>query len=170
MRRKFTQKDSVTWIKQQEIKDNAVLGHPKIKLSRIKDWDERMISLFREGASIKEVRAALDISQVVWDRFMEEEPRFREIAVHGKDLAEAWWESEGRKNLQNTRFSAVLWYMNMKNRFGWTDKQSVDYTSQGKAITPNILIFGPTDPLSKRLKENERSNIPLQLGSGETSA
>lgn len=37
-------------------------------------------------------------------------------------LSEAWWEEHGRLNLHNREFNSVLWYMNMKNRFGWRDR------------------------------------------------
>jgi hypothetical protein len=33
----------------------------------------------------------------------------------------------GRKNIANKGFNSVLWYMNMKNRFGWADTQSIEH-------------------------------------------
>jgi hypothetical protein len=54
-------------------------------------------------------------------------------------LSEAWWEKTGRTNLTTKDFNAGLWYMNMKNRFGWADSQKIDHTSGGEKISINLI-------------------------------
>ena len=103
-------------------------GRPKVKLSEIpKDWETEMLELYAEGASDIEVRAtALDcMSDDLWYRLIEEEPEFSRAVKKGKSVSHAWWERKGRKSLEVKDFSYTGWYMNMKNRFKWADKQEV---------------------------------------------
>ncbi len=82
-----------------------------------------VIDMMKEGASKTEVAAELDI---VWDtlaRWQVEIAEFSEAIKKGEKLSEAWWLRKGRVNLENKDFSPTLWYMNMKNRHGWSDKQ-----------------------------------------------
>ena len=47
---------------------------------------------------------------------------------------------QGRKNLENKEFNSTLWYMNMKNRFGWKDRN--DLTTNDKEIQPVVVNLG----------------------------
>ena len=62
-------------------------------------------------------------------------------------LAEAWWSKSGRTGLKDREFNYTGWYMNMKNRYGWRDKQEVDNTH--RVVTPIL------DGLAKREKGAE---------------
>ena len=109
------------------------MARPKKTLSEAKEnlpknWYEQILTEYSEGASDVEIRAMLigwldSFSLDLWKRWIEEEEEFSLTIKKGKQLSEAWWVKSGRKNLQNKDFSATLFYMNMKNRFGWADKQ-----------------------------------------------
>ena len=58
-----------------------------------------------------------------------------------------WWERQGRLNLWNKHFNYKLWEINMKKRFGWSDKHEVGHDF-------NI-------PTSIVIKQKERT---IQLG------
>lgn len=126
----------------------AKAGRPKAELDLPEGWQDEIISLYSEGASDVEVKALIigwrgSISNDLWERWMQEEKDFSETIKIGKALSAAWWERVGRKQLGNKEFSYTGWYMNMKNRFGWADKQVIDNTSSDGSMQPVINIIKP---------------------------
>jgi hypothetical protein len=118
-------------------------GRPKAIFDLPENWYNEVLSLYKEGASDVEIKALIyqwrgSFSNDLWERWIKEEEQFSETIKMGKLISEAWWSKSGRKNLENRDFNYTGWYMNMKNRFGWTDKQAVDITSQGDKMTPPI--------------------------------
>lgn len=91
---------------------------------------DTIIELMSEGASKIEVSAAIDVSietMAQWcnpngDYFNKD---FSDSIKKGLSLSQAWWERNGRTNLKDKDFNYTGWYMNMKNRFQWADKQEV---------------------------------------------
>lgn len=81
-----------------------------------------IIESMRGGASITEVAANIGIARKTLYEWVKKFPEFSDTIKRGEALSEAWWMNEGRTNLQNNKFNSALWYMNMKNRFGWRDK------------------------------------------------
>lgn len=112
---------------------------------------DRVIELMKEGASKTEVAADLDITWDTLARWQEENPLFSEAIKRGERLSQAWWERMGRQNLvdpyQGDKFNATLWYMNMKNRFGWRDKSEVENT--GTTTVKLVAIDAGPNPYKK---------------------
>ena len=106
---------------------------------------ETVICLMSEGASKIEVCAELGIcfdTIAEWcnpkgDYF---KPTFSEAVKKGLQLSQAWWEKNGRTNLENRDFNYTGWYMNMKNRFGWADKKEIDHRSGDGSMSPNAEL------------------------------
>ena len=92
----------------------------------------------REGASQIEVMAEIDVCEDTFYRWKKENEELSESVARVKLLSQAWWERMGRVNLENTKFNYRGWYMNMKNRFHWTDKQD-----NKKDEVTTVLIHSP---------------------------
>ena len=96
---------------------------------------EKVIECGKQGMSIEETCVEVGISDDSWYRWSSEEaghPEFSEAIKEHKSLCHAWWLKHGRTQLENQKFSATLWYMNMKNRFGWKDRS--DFTTNEKDL------------------------------------
>ena len=90
---------------------------------------DRVIALMAQGASKHEALADLGIWEDTFYRWAKEIPEFSEAVKIGTELSRMWWEREGRQSLRDKDFNHGLWYMNMKNRFGWTDRVNTTNSS-----------------------------------------
>lgn len=120
------------------------MARPKKTIDILPDnWEQDITDLYNEGASDVEIRAYLaksckTFSQDLWERFIEEEPKFSLTIKKGKLFSNAWWEKQGRTNLKDKTFNPTLWYMNMKNRFGWRDTEKDTDKTENQSININI--------------------------------
>jgi hypothetical protein len=87
------------------------------------EYGEIAIELMRQGASIIEVAYKLNVARSTIYEWIENYEEFSDTIKLGRDFSEGWWMEQGRLNLWNKEFSPTLFYMNMKNRHGWSDKQ-----------------------------------------------
>lgn len=109
------------------------VGRPKKGLETLPEgWENGVLDLYRNGASDCEIRVWIrdqgtTLSKDLWYRWLEEEPEFSETIKRGQDLAEAWWQTTGRAlTVGAMKGNAAVWFMNMKNRFGYQDKVEVE--------------------------------------------
>jgi hypothetical protein len=124
-------------------------GSPPIGIDVLWDgWYNDILELYEQGAADVEIRALIfkkckgktKASYTLWERWIKEEEEFSETIKAGRLLSEAWWNKNGRINLDNKEFNYTGWYMNMKNRFGWRDKTDIDHTSKGQILTAPIFL------------------------------
>jgi transposase-like protein len=87
------------------------------------DFPVRALDLMRNGASLREVAAELDISfetLQAW-RNDRQHPEFAQALDEGVALAQAWWEKLGRAGAAGkVDIQPTIWLATMKNRFGWS--------------------------------------------------
>jgi len=111
---------------------------------------DRVIEMMKEGCSLTEVCADIGISRETLHQWNNPESPwynkdFSDAVKKGEDLSAAWWERQGRENLmmhpKKSQLNATLWYMNMRNRFGWADKQEIKQEHSGN-VTVNVNIAG----------------------------
>lgn len=88
----------------------------------VPDWKQKALAAYKDGASDAEVIGLMQITRSKFDDLCRTDPDFADLVEFGRDLSKAFWYSMGRINLENNRFNTSLWYANMKNRFGWSDK------------------------------------------------
>jgi Helix-turn-helix domain of resolvase len=102
---------------------------------------KEVIALMMEGYSIKEVAYKLKIARSTLYLWMEEYKELSDTVKDGVDFGEGFWMCEGRENLHNKDFNSTLWYMNMKNRFGWKDKTETENNHDVKVseVTQRIV-------------------------------
>lgn len=126
---------------------------PKVERGRPTIYRPEMCQVIvdemREGASITEAVGKIDITKETLYEWIDEKSIYYKEDISyavkiGKKLSEQWWLEQGRKNLTNKDFSATLWYMNMKNRFGWADRTELRATLEisgtvEHTIDPNLL-------------------------------
>jgi len=122
------------------------VGRPKESLESLPDnWHEEVLELYSEGAADVEIKALIyqwrgTFSCDLWNRWMKEDEEFSITIKKGRMLSESWWNKSGRKNLKSKEFSYTGWYMNMKNRFGWRDKQETTLQGGDKPIETIITL------------------------------
>tara|TARA_R110000764_G_scaffold4017_10_gene16624 strand:- start:523 stop:933 length:411 start_codon:yes stop_codon:yes gene_type:complete len=122
------------------------VGRPKESLESLPDnWHEEVLELYSEGAADVEIKALIyewrgTFSCDLWNRWMKEDQVFSITIKKGRMLSESWWNKSGRKNLKSKEFSYTGWYMNMKNRFGWRDKQETTLQGGDKPIETIITL------------------------------
>jgi len=128
-------------------------GRPKKELCLLEKitegrWREDIIELYKRGASNVEVKAYLaetmgSFSECLWTRWMKDEQEFSETIKRGLMYSNAWWERQSRVNLENPKFNTANWFINMKNRFFWKDKQNVEM--EVKDFTINVVPASEKD-------------------------
>lgn len=108
---------------------------------------ERVIELAREGKSKAQIRRDLGIHHSTWADWTKEHPEFSAAVKESYDLAMAWWEDQGMKQMfRGMRFNATAYIFQMKNRFPaeYRDRQEHQVTGkdggpiQSEYTLPNL--------------------------------
>ena len=90
----------------------------------------------REGGSIEEFAGEIEVARRTLYTWFQEHPEFQEAREVGIELSYRWWMREGKKGLwlykDGPNLNTTFWFMNMRNRFGWTNKD-LDLSGQDKA-------------------------------------
>lgn len=102
--------------------------------SEYKNFKDLIQAEMSNGASLTEVKALMNLSTTQYKRFKAESQEFNLSIKKGIRFSKAWWLRNGRENLKSKDFSYTGWYMNMKNRFNWRDKNETDITSGGQPL------------------------------------
>lgn len=129
--------------------------------ARPDDWVKQVFAMYSEGCSDREVMVELKLTPYQWKTLMDDlvESQFSEIIELGRTLAHAWWERQGRINLHSKTFNTGLYTIQMKNRFGWSEKTEQSMTT---------IDFENKDA-DELIREIRHLNSKLDAGRGKTS-
>lgn len=113
---------------------------------------DRIMSEMSEGQSVYEAARSIGVNvDTIWE-WAKVHPDFSDALKRASRASRGWWEAKARENLENPKFQAGLWFMNMKNRFGrmdpgadfaWADKHEV----AGDGGGPLSIVWGG-DPVA----------------------
>jgi len=110
------------------------------------EFIEILIQEMSEGASLKELPAIFGVCLSTIKNWRKEHSDFNNAIIIGIELSEAWWYIQGRKNIENKEFNSTLFYMNMKNRFGWADSQKTEHAFKGlEELAKKLPNFFPEE-------------------------
>lgn len=88
---------------------------------------EAVIECGRDGMTLAEMAAELGIDRATINDWRNKHPEFSRAVKTGLDLAQAWWEKQGRVATFGgvDGFNATSYIFQMKNRFreDWADRQ-----------------------------------------------
>lgn len=112
------------------------MARPRTTLKKLPiDWRKTMKAMAADGASATETRAALGIGYSAWTTLLADSGEFRESVKEAEALCQAWWERTGRELAAKGGGNSAIWIFNMKNRFGWRDKDD-GASDDGEAPAP----------------------------------
>jgi hypothetical protein len=122
--------------------DKRPVGRPRTTVDDLPvGWQDAVIACGEEGGSAVEMRCLLGIGESAWRTLLEDDSEFRGTVKKAKALCEVWWERQGRRMATGADGNATVWIFNMKNRFGWHDKQAVDHTSSDGSLAPTRIVI-----------------------------
>lgn len=119
--------------------ESKPLGRPSKYVS---DHDMALIAHMSEGYSYESFAALLNVHIDTLYEWEKKHDSFSEAKKVGRAKSMLMWEKMGLLGTLGKikGFNSTAWIFNLKNRFGWTDRQ--DVTSDGEKLNP-IVIYRP---------------------------
>ena len=119
------------------MKDLIDYNSGKKKVGRPSGHDKNMypkiLALASAGYRPDSIALKLGCWPDMFKRWAKDIPEFKACLKNAKALYEEWWIEQGMLNANNKQFNAVLWMMNMSNRFRWnTSNGNVNKRIEGK--------------------------------------
>jgi len=108
-------------------KSRPVKKTPKNTLP--KNWETAVLDIYREGKFDVHVKnwfreQGTPVSKHIWQRWLVDEPGFREIIEEGHDYSYAWWLDYAQSNIHKRDFNNAAFKSIMTNVFRWKDTMS----------------------------------------------
>lgn len=101
------------------------------------EYCDDVLKLGKEGKSIAQMAAFLDVDKASIYRWVEEHEDFRTALARARAHSQSWWEDKAQLNLGSRDFNAQLWLKNVASRFreDYTERQVTEVSGpDGGAI------------------------------------
>jgi hypothetical protein len=110
-------------------KDGLPFGRPtKYK----PEYCKLVIDLGRDGKSIHQISAIIDVAVSTIYLWAEENQDFSEALMRSRELAQAWYENQAEQGLWSKEFNHSLWAKIAGSRFRdtYSDKTQIEHSGQ----------------------------------------
>lgn len=125
----------------------------------IPNYKEAVLEEYDNGASDAEVIRTLQVTRSQFESMLRTDHEFQQVVEYGRDLSKAFWYRCGRENLANNKFNTALWYANMKNRFGWSDRITNEERTPVSEKSEDELLAELQDKMAKHEKFNNAKRL-----------
>lgn len=123
------------------------------------EYAEMLIEHCAEGLGWEEFAGVIGVAEKTIYNWFNTIPEFLQAKEIGYSKARLWWGRVGRDNVVErnipgegtTKINTGAWIINMKNRFGWTDRQ--DVTQKVDSTNHNVNLNAELD--LQRLDDDE---------------
>jgi len=131
---------------------------------------DQVIAFLKRGYSKEVIAAHLGINRKTFGRWEKEHPALQEAVAEGLLYSQLWWETLGIKAASGKvkGFNASAWVFNMKNRFGWKDKQEIS-GDEDRPISVRVVKFSDMqqekviEPEWRKIENLEPDNKPQDI-------
>lgn len=128
-------------------------------------YPEMLIEHFKQGYSFESFGGVVGVCKQTLYKWCEAHPEFMDAKQKGKMHSLLVWEKKGIDGLYNETIkdddgmtinrsiNAVVWKVNMFNRFGWGEKNTVEISGpEGKPIETKNVSEIPDEQLDEKIK------------------
>ena len=101
-----------------------------------------IVAFMKRGYSKTVIAAQLKINPDTLRRWIKEHKELADAIEEGMMHSQLWWETLGIRGASGKvkGFNASAWVFNMKNRFGWKDKQEIS-GDEDRPISVRVVKF-----------------------------
>ncbi len=119
------------------------------------NWVETAIGLYEVGAGDEEVIKELKITEALFNKLITSDDYFMRIIQYGRLCRKAWFLRWARLNLNEKGANYSGWFTQMKNLFGWSDKQQ-------QIISDGELENMSNDEIERRFSDLKEEILKLE--------
>lgn len=128
------------------------MGRPSIPFKP--EYPEKLINHMAQGLSFESFGGVVGVSRETLYAWNKRHKAFADAKKEGEAKSRYLWEKIGiaamlgieadigGQKVKGSNFNTGMWIFNMKNRFGWRDKNETDITTAGQPIRQTIKIGG----------------------------